>query len=107
MWINILLAGSLAVFLGYFCWYVFVGKTLQPVTTEQIDLMWRLHKTQSGCKGSRITDLLSYKEKVVGYKCECGYEFKQKRLLAQNVQNLPTPIQCGKNGQSILEKEKP
>ena len=104
MWISVLLAGSIVVFVGYFCWYVFVGKTLQPVSAEEIDLMWRLHRMQTKCNGSRFTDLLSYREKIVGYRCECGYEFKQKRLIAQNVQKMPTP-HSNNQGQELLARE--
>jgi hypothetical protein len=105
MWTDVLLAGSLVFFIAYFCWYLFVGKTLQPVTTEEIELMWRLHRTQTGCNGSRITDLLSYRNKVVGYRCECGYEFRQKRLLAQNVQKVPSPVHSTYQRDATLGKE--
>jgi len=92
MWTETLVVASLIAFATYFCWYAFVGKTLQPITNEEADLTWRLHKKNSGCKGSRITDMLSYRGKVIGFRCDCGYEFKQKRLLGQNVQKHPTPV---------------
>ena len=47
--------------------------------------MWELHKKQARCAGSRINDLLMNKGEVVGFRCECGYEFKQQRFLTQTV----------------------
>ncbi len=93
MWTELLVVASVIAFAAYFCWYAFVGKTLQPITTEDADLMWRMHKKDTGCTGSRITDMLSYRGKVVGFRCECGYEFKQKRLIGQSVEKNPTPVE--------------
>jgi hypothetical protein len=53
------------------------------LTLDDLALTWKLHKHQSGCKSSRIHDLLVRNDEVVGFKCECGHEFLQKRLITQ------------------------
>jgi hypothetical protein len=72
--------------LAVYCfWYFFLAKTFQPLTLDDLALMWRLHKLQTGCTASRIHSLLERNDEVVGFKCECGYKFQQKRLITQKV----------------------
>jgi hypothetical protein len=85
-----MLLGFLLVFfwlaLAVYCfWYFFSAKTVQPLTLDELALIWRLHKQQTGCKASRIHSLLERNNEVVGFKCDCGYEFKQKRLITQKI----------------------
>ncbi|MFQ5758904.1 MAG: hypothetical protein ACE5IF_04435, partial [Candidatus Bathyarchaeia archaeon] len=61
------------------------AKTFQPLTLDNLALTWKLHKQQTGCKASRIDSLLIKNNEVVGFKCGCGYEFLQKRLITQKV----------------------
>jgi hypothetical protein len=67
----------------YVSWYVFKAKDFQPLTLDNLALTWKLHKHQSGCKSSCIRHLLVRNDEVVGFKCECGHEFLQKRLITQ------------------------
>jgi hypothetical protein len=69
----------------YVFWFVVKAKTFQPLTLDDLALTWKLHKHQSGCKSSWIRDLLLRNDEVVGFKCECGHEFLQKRLITQRV----------------------
>ena len=70
--------------LAVYCfWYFFLAKTFQPLTLDDLALIWRLHKLQTGCKSLRIHSLLESKNEIIGFKCDCGYEFKQKRLITQ------------------------
>lgn len=72
--------------LGVYCfWYFFIAKTVQPLTLDELALLWKMHKQQTGCNSSRIHSLIESKNEVVGFKCDCGYEFKQKRLITQRV----------------------
>ena len=101
MWTETLVVASVIAFAAYFCWYAFFGRTFQQITEEEAKLTWRLHKKNTRCKGSRITDMLNYRGKTVGFRCECGYEFKQKRPLGQNVQRLSTYVQT--NDEAIAQ----
>ena len=47
--------------------------------------MFKMHKRQAGCTGTKISNFLLEKGKVVGFRCECGYKYEQKRLLTQKV----------------------
>lgn len=74
------------VVLGVYCfWYFFLAKTFQPLTLDDLALMWLLHMRQAGCKASRIHRLLERNNEIVGFECECGFMFQQKRLITQRV----------------------
>lgn len=69
----------------YAIWYLFNAKTIQPLTLDDLALTWKIHKHQTNCKASHIHTLLVKDNEVVGFKCECGNETIQKRLITQNV----------------------
>jgi hypothetical protein len=90
MLLELLLGGFWLALAVYCFWYFFLAKTFQPLTLDDLALMWRLHKLQTGCKASRIHSLLERNNEVVGFKSECGYEFQQKRLITQKVSKVHT-----------------
>ena len=67
----------------YVFWYVVKAKDFQPLTLDDLALTWKLHKHQSGCTSPCVHDLLVRNDEVVGFKCECGHEFLQKRPITQ------------------------
>jgi len=70
----------------YVLWYFFRAKTVQPLTLDDLALIWRVHKQRDGCNASRIHSLIKENDEVVGFRCECGYVFIQKRLITQSPQ---------------------
>jgi hypothetical protein len=85
MLLHLLLWGFWLTLAVYCFWYFFVAKTFQPLTWDNLDLTWRLHKRQTGCTASQVHSLLTSNDDVVGFKCWCGAEFRQKRLITQRV----------------------
>ena len=77
--------GSWLILGAYSVWFFFRAKTFQPLTLDDLALTWKLHKQQTGCTASRIHSLLTKNNEVAGLKCDCGYEFLQKRLVTQKV----------------------
>jgi hypothetical protein len=74
---------------AYVFWYFVKAKDFQPMTLDELALAWRLHKHQTGCKSSCIHDLLIRNDGVVGFRCQCGHEYVQKRLIAQRALVAP------------------
>lgn len=68
---------------AYSIWFSFKAETLQPLTLDDLALAWKIHKQQTGCTASRIDSLVTKNKEVVGFKCDCGYKFLQKRLITQ------------------------
>jgi hypothetical protein len=87
MLMELLISGSWLSFAAYCGWYFFKAKTFQALTLDDLALTWRMHKRETGCRASRINSLITMKNEVIGFKCEGGYEFKQKRLITQKVRN--------------------
>ncbi len=81
--LELLLLASWLILGLYIFWFLFKAKTFQPLTLNDLALGWKLHKHQTGCKASRIDSLLVKNDEIVGFRCSCGYEFLQKRLITQ------------------------
>jgi hypothetical protein len=107
MLLELLIVGFWLALAVYCFWYFFIAKTFQPLTLDDLALIWRLHKQQTGCKASRIHSLLEKNNEVVGFKCECGYEFQQKRLITQRVskaRNSSASIETAHSSRSYARK---
>lgn len=76
----------------YVVWFLFRAKTVQPLTLDDLALTWKVHKQQKGCTASRIHSLIKENDEVVGFRCDCGYEFIQKRLITQRSVERTVPI---------------
>ena len=71
----------------YSSWFLFKAKTFQHLTLNDLAFMWKLHKQKSGCNEKRLHSMMKRNDKIVGFKCDCGYEFAQKRLITQRKKN--------------------
>ena len=69
----------------YTIWFLFKAKTYQPLTLDDLAITWKLHKQKTKCNADHIQTLLKNNNKIIGFKCRCGYEFKQKRLITQEI----------------------
>ena len=78
-----LASGFWIALVAYALWYLFKAKTVQPLTLDDLALTWRVHKKQEGCNASRIHGLIKESDEVIGFRCDCGYEFIQTRLITQ------------------------
>jgi len=83
MLLELLTLGFWATLAAYIVWYLFRAKTVQPLTLDDLALTWKVHKKQKGCTASRINSLIKENDEVIGFRCDCGYEFIQKRLITQ------------------------
>lgn len=88
----LLMFGFWSGLIAYALWFLFKAKTVQPLTLDDLALTWKVHKKQKGCNASRIHSLIKENDEIVGFRCDCGYEFIQKRLITQRPkeQKLPT-----------------
>ena len=69
----------------YGSWFFFKAKTLQPMSYEDLFLTWKLHRQQAECEATGLSVFRNRNDKVVGFRCECGYEFQQERLITQKI----------------------
>jgi hypothetical protein len=73
------------VFGGYVFWFIFKAGTIQPLGSDELALMWKLHRRESGCGAPIINELLIKNSELVGFKCACGHVFLQRRLITQRI----------------------
>ena len=101
MLLDLLMCGFWFALIAYFLWFFFKAKTSQPLDLDDLALTWKVHKKKQGCTASRIHSLMTENDEVVGFRCECGYEFIQKRLITQKSQKeraFPSDIRkCSQN----------
>jgi len=76
---------------AYVFWFIAKAKDYQSLTLDELALSWKLHKHETGCKSSCIHDLLVRNDDVVGFRCECGHEYLQKRLISQSLKISAQP----------------
>ena len=86
MLLDLLMWGTWASLIAYSIWFFFKAKTVQPLDLDDLALTWKLHKKQKGCTASAIHSLMTENEEVIGFRCNCRYEFIQKRLITQRSQ---------------------
>jgi len=94
MLLILLMGGFWLALAAYVLWFLFRAKTVQPLTLDDLALTWKVHKQQKGCTASRIHSLIKENDEVIGFSCECGYEFIQKRLITQTSHKRLTPIRA-------------
>lgn len=70
---------------AYSLWFSFKAKTLQRLTLDDLALTWKVHKQQTKCTASRIHSLITKNDEVVGFQCDCGYKYLQRRLITQKI----------------------
>ena len=77
---GVLIPG-LALCFGFYIAYVLLSaRNVVPMTSEEIDTLWKFHKQTKCCKAETWHEITK-KKKVIGYECECGFKQIQKKPL--------------------------
>jgi hypothetical protein len=62
-------------------WYLTSAKRNTPMTQSDAKMMWILHRKSANCMGHKWKPITRRKGKIIGFECECGYKYTQKRPL--------------------------
>jgi len=72
---------------GAYCfWFLTLAKKTEPLTLDDLVVIWKIHKQQVGCCApiSRVKPITNaHSNEFLGFKCECGYQYTSKRPIAQ------------------------
>ena len=72
---------SLALCFGFYIAYVLLSaRNVVPMNREEVEQLWKFHKQTKCCEAKKWHEIIK-KNKIIGYKCECGYEQIQKKHL--------------------------
>ena len=67
----------------YALWYLTSAKDYAPLTVREAEFLWKLHRQFDQCK-AKTWQRIMYNGRIVGFRCECGYQYIQKRPIAVN-----------------------
>jgi hypothetical protein len=86
--IEIIAVTLWACFVAYAIWYFTSAKHYVPLTPREARLLWKIHKQTARCDSKRWREIRRGR-KIVGFACECGYKYMQKRPI---VASPPQPV---------------
>ena len=55
-----------------------VVKRAVPIMFEDAEAMWTLHRQNNYCT-SKEWQPLQHRSKIIGFQCQCGYKYTQKK----------------------------
>lgn len=77
---GVLIPG-LALCFGFYIGYLLLSaRNVVPMTTEEIEILWKFHK-QTKCCNAKTWHEITKKKELIGYECECGFKHIQKKPL--------------------------
>ena len=67
---------------AYIIWFSTLAREYIPLTGRETTLLWTLHKRRTNCFSTKF-ETIRHKNKLVGFRCGCGYKYLSRRLLTQ------------------------
>ena len=80
---EILVTTIWACFVTYTLWFFTSAKDYVPLTVKEAKMLWKIHKQFDLCN-AKTWQRIMHNGKIVGFKCECGYTYVQKRPIIIN-----------------------
>ncbi len=56
-------------------------KCTAPISPNEAEVIWTMHRKTTCCRGHKWKPIKHRHDKIVGFRCECGYKYTQKRPL--------------------------
>jgi hypothetical protein len=81
--LEISMPASWACFTAYAAWYFTSAKQCAPLTYKEARMLWEIHKQKTQCQSKKWHEIRR-KDRMIGFKCDCGYKHVQKRPLTAN-----------------------
>jgi hypothetical protein len=67
---------------AYIIWFFTSAKDYAALTSRETTILWKLHKKQTNCSSTKF-ETVRRKNRIVGFRCDCGYKYLSKRPIAQ------------------------
>jgi len=87
----------------YIIWFLTLARDYVTLTGRETTLLWTLHKRQSNCFSTKF-ETIRRKNKLVGFRCGCGYKYLSKRLITQHDPRAQASDVSGKNASASQEE---
>jgi hypothetical protein len=82
--LEILMPALWVCFTAYAAWYFASAKKYAPLTHKEARILWEIHKQETQCNSSRWHKIRR-KDRVIGFKCDCGYKHIQRKPITANI----------------------
>lgn len=95
---------------GYAFWFLTRAKRSEPMTLDELVILWKIHKQQAECRVpiSKVKPIVATGlDEFSGFRCECGYEYLSKRPIIQRhafEQDMFAALSMGTKQSSTLRK---
>lgn len=66
----------------YIIWFLTLARNYAPLTGRETTFLWMLHKRKSNCFSTKF-ETIRRRNKLVGFKCACGYKYLSRHLITQ------------------------
>jgi len=63
-------------------------KRTAPVSRDDAEVLWNMHKQKDLCLARKWKPTKRGKKNIVGFKCECGHAYTQKRPLLSRMPRI-------------------
>ena len=73
--------------MAYATWYFTSAKNYAPITSNDAKMLWKIHKRNIRCAARKWREI-KRGDKIIGFECECGYKYIQKRPIVANTPPL-------------------
>jgi|YelNatPaOPRAMG01_1025707.scaffolds.fasta_scaffold50834_1 hypothetical protein len=77
--LSIILPTLYIAFAAYFLWLISSAKHVTPITLEEAKVLWSIHRQKDNCRCRKWVPVTRRNGSVIGFKCECGYKYTQKK----------------------------
>ncbi|KPV63229.1 MAG: hypothetical protein AOA66_0951 [Candidatus Bathyarchaeota archaeon BA2] len=91
---------------AYVVWFLALAKDYVPLTGMETTFIWKLHKRKTNCSSTKF-EKVRHKNKVVGFRCACGYEYLSKRPITQRDRRAQELDVSRKNVHTHTSQEEP
>jgi hypothetical protein len=81
--LEILTPALWACFTAYAAWYFASAKQYAPLTHKEARILWEIHKRKTQCSSEKWHKI-KRKDRVIGFKCDCGYKHIQRKPITAN-----------------------
>lgn len=61
--------------------YMLQARRHTPISQKEARMLWKLHKQNDKCESRKWRLQTDKKGEVIGFECQCGYNYQQTRPL--------------------------
>ena len=66
-------------------WCLTSAKRNAPITLNDAKMIWIMHRKSATCTRHKWQPITRREGKIIGFQCECGYKYTQKRPLVSRM----------------------